>query len=209
MVQLLQERNSIELLIVRVVEAVELPVDESVINVGPAPYVWITTATNATKRGTRKVTVAPSKDTGGFFAALKKAAGAVGIGPAGSSHHKILNEAFTEIGNSATYVWDEEFTLMVDKVGQRLLHAEAVDDRLRQGKDSLGTLLTPSLCVRLWVLLFVMHMQSRVSTVLLTSVTIGRVSIPIESLPLGKVERNSEGLLYRCVGEQSLQWFEV
>ena len=132
----------------RVIQARALPVDLSVLKDGPAPYVWITTAPNDKKRATRKVTVPPSKDSGSFFAALKKAAGAVGLGPSGSGQHKILKEAFTEVGRGVEHVWDEEFTLLVDKVGQRLLRAEAVDDRLRQGKDSLGALAV-CLCVDL------------------------------------------------------------
>lgn len=125
----------------RVIQARALPVDLSVLKDGPAPYVWITTEAKDKKRATRKMTLAPSNDTGSFFAALKKAAGAVGLGPTGLGPHKILKEAFTEVGRGVEHVWDEEFTLQVDKVGQRLLRAEAVDDRLKQGKDSLGAIV--------------------------------------------------------------------
>jgi hypothetical protein len=160
--------------IVRVIQAAQLPVDDSLVNRGSTPYVWITTAPNTKKRGPRKVTQPPPKESRGFFQALKKAAGSVGLGENGSSGANILNEAFTELGSGADHVWDEEFTLMVDKVGDRLLRVEAVDDGLKPGKDSLGL-----------------------------------TSISVESLPLGKIERNSAGLLHRSLGEQSLQWHEL
>jgi hypothetical protein len=137
------ERECIELVIVRVIKAIDIPVDERIGKNGPAPYVWVTTRPKDKKRGARKETSLLPKTAGsGFFAALKKFAGAVGILSEGMQD-KILTEAFTEVGCGVTHVWDEEFTLLVDKVGDRVLRLEAVDHHLKFGKDSLGSATIP------------------------------------------------------------------
>jgi hypothetical protein len=135
------ERKSIELIIVRVIQARDIPVDEASAKDGPAPYIWITTAPEAKKRGVRKAASSPAKN-GGFLSALRSVAGAMGIGKNENSQD-ILTEAFTEIGYGTTHIWDEEFVLLVDKVGDRTLRVEAVNDRLKFGKDNLGLSSTP------------------------------------------------------------------
>jgi len=85
-----------------------------------------------------------------------------------------LTEGFTEIGSGAAHVWDEEFTLLVDKVGDRVVRLEAVDDRLRFGRDTLGFAV-----------------------------------IPVESLALGPPLSNGEGVLWKAVGEERQEWFEL
>lgn len=131
------ERKCIELVIVRVIQARDIPIDEANAKDVPAPYIWITTAPKATKRRVRKATASPAKKAAGFFSALKSAAGAMGIG-ADEKNQDILTEAYTEIGSGATHIWDEEFVLLVGKVGDRALRVEAVNDRLKFGKDNLG-----------------------------------------------------------------------
>jgi hypothetical protein len=131
------ERKSIELIIVRVIQARDIPIDEASAKDAPAPYIWITTAPKAKKRGVRKAATSPAKKAGGFLSALRSAAGVIGMGK-NENNQDILTEAFTEIGSGTTHIWDEEFALLVDKVGDRKLRVEAVNDRLKFGKDNLG-----------------------------------------------------------------------
>ena len=131
------ERKCMEFVVVRVIKAINLPVDRKNEQHEPAPYIWLTTAPNSKKRGAKKV-AAPLPKSKGLLTGLKKMAGAMGIRKA--EKEKFLTEAFTEIGKGVKHVWDEEFTLMVDKVGDRTLRIEAVDDHLKSGRDCLGEL---------------------------------------------------------------------
>ena len=136
------ERKCIELVIVRVIQARDIPMEAANVREGPAPYIWITTAPKGKKRGVRKATSDSTKKASSIFSALKSAAGIMGIGKDGNQKY-ILTEAFTEIGFGTTHIWDEEFVLSVDKVGDRALRVEAVDDRLKFGKDNVGLSIIP------------------------------------------------------------------
>ena len=136
------ERKCVELVVVRVIQACNVPVDERSEKTGPAPYIWICTAPASKKRGTRKATAPPSQKRGGFIGFLQKAADALGVGGE-KQQETLLTDAFTEVGAGVSHMWDEEFALQVDKVGDRTLRLEAVDDRLQFGKDNLGRTRIP------------------------------------------------------------------
>jgi len=80
------ERQCVELVIVRVISATGLPVDDKSHKEAPQPYLWITTGANTKARGTRKVTLPPDKNGGGGgggFGEPKKPGGARGGGRGG------------------------------------------------------------------------------------------------------------------------------
>ena len=173
------ERLCNELIIVRVIKAVDLPVDISEKD-RVAPYMWATTGPVSKKRGARKTTAIPM-NIDGFLAGLKKRAG---VGTGKEALATVSTEAFTEIGSGVKHTWDEEFTLLVDKVGDRTLRFEAVDDNLKFGADGLGSLRIPI------------------------------DSLPIaEPLTIGGKRETGwntdDDKLFRAVGEEKQEWFEL